>query len=97
MKLRCCLTLLLTFLAVLSSRPVAAADVNTLTADEIADGWILLFDGESLYGWQPATKADWRVADGTIAVGSGEPGLLNTTSRFADFVLKVDFRGEGDE
>lgn len=95
MKLRCWLTFLsLTLLALLANRPVVAADANTLSAEEIADGWILLFDGESLYGWQPATKADWRVADGAIAVGSGEPGLLNTTSRFADYVLKVDFRAE---
>lgn len=74
------------------SGPAAAADQNTLSAEEIADGWILLFDGETLFGWQPATKADWRVADGAIVVTSGEPGLLNTTSRFADYVLKVDFR-----
>ncbi|RIK81380.1 MAG: DUF1080 domain-containing protein [Planctomycetota bacterium] len=79
-------------LVVFAVRPIAAADHNTLTHEEIADGWILLFDGESLFGWEAATKADWRVADGAIVVSSGEPGLLNTTSRFADYVLKVDFR-----
>ena len=25
---------------------------NTLTAKEIADGWILLFDGETTFGWK---------------------------------------------
>jgi len=70
----------------------AGQQLNTLTPAELAAGWILLFDGETLYGWQPATKGDWKVVDGTIQVGSGEPGLLNTTSRFADFELTADFR-----
>lgn len=65
---------------------------NTLTPAEIADGWILLFDGESTYGWQPASKVNWQVADGVISASEGEVGLLNTTSEFADYELKVDFR-----
>jgi hypothetical protein len=69
-----------------------AARPNTLTAAEIADGWILLFDGETLFGWQPATKVNWEVAGGVISASEGEVGLLNTTSEFADYVLKVDFR-----
>jgi hypothetical protein len=70
----------------------AEAPVEALSPDEIADGWIQLFDGETLFGWQPAAEADWRVADGAILVGSGEKGLLCTTSEYADYVLKVDFR-----
>lgn len=69
-----------------------SAEHNRLTPQELADGWILLFDGESLYGWEPATKADWQVDAGVIKVATGEPGLLNTTSEFADYQLKVDFR-----
>lgn len=69
-----------------------SAEPNRLSPQELADGWILLFDGESLYGWEPATKADWHVDAGVIKVATGEPGLLNTTSEFADYQLKVDFR-----
>lgn len=69
-----------------------AADANTLSAEELADGWILLFDGETLFGWEPASQANWRVEDGAIAVSEGEKGLLVTTSPFADFELKADFR-----
>jgi hypothetical protein len=65
---------------------------NTLTPKELSDGWVLLFDGDSLFGWQPSSKADWKVRDGVIEVGAGEKGLLCTTSDFADYVLKVDFR-----
>lgn len=65
---------------------------NSLSADELRDGWLLLFDGESLFGWKPATKADWSVVDGSIRVTKGEKGLLHTTAQFSDYELKVDFR-----
>src|SRR5436190_16479367 len=75
----------------LAVSPVWSAS-NTLTKEELADGWILLFDGETTYGWKASNNADWTVADGVISVSSGEKGLLCTTSEFADYVLKVDFR-----
>jgi hypothetical protein len=76
----------------LSAGPASAIEPNKLTAEEMADGGILLFDGETTFGWTAASKANWQVADGIISVSQGEPGLLHTTSPFADFVLKVDFR-----
>src|SRR5262245_17699630 len=82
---------LLTVNSALNNDAVAAAP-NSLTAGEIQDGWILLFDGETLYGWEAATKANWTVAGGAISVSEGEPGLLNTTSDFANYVLRLDFR-----
>ena len=74
-----------------SRKPEAAAE-NTLTKQELDDGWIQLFDGKTLFGWSKDRAADWKVADGVISVGSGKPGLLRTTSEFGDYVLKVDFR-----
>jgi hypothetical protein len=82
--------LLLTACATLN----AAEQPNTLTEKEIADGWILLFDGKTDFGWKAASQADWKVADGAISVSEGEKGLLCTTSEFGDYVLKVDFRAE---
>ena len=43
----------LLLLAVALALPDAAraAAPNTLTPEELADGWILLFDGETLFGW----------------------------------------------
>lgn len=67
-----------------------------LTKEELAEGWILLFDGQTFYGWQPATKADWKIADGVISVSSGEKGLLNTTAQWGDYVLKCDFRAPAE-
>src|SRR5436190_429539 len=67
-----------------------------LTDVELADGWIALFDGETLFGWQPHSKADWQVKDGAIFVSAGERGLLCTSVEFDDYVLKADFRAAKD-
>jgi hypothetical protein len=72
--------------------PIQAAAPNSLTPEELSQGWILLFDGETDFGWAAGSKADWKVADGVISVTSGEPGLLHTTSEFGNYALKVDFR-----
>ncbi len=74
----------------------AAAEPNTLTPAEIEDGWILLFDGQTDFGWQANSKANWNVADGVISVSEGEKGLLSTTSEFADYELTLDFRAPAE-
>jgi len=89
------LSLLLWGLAVVASaapQNTSAGKANVLSAEELAEGWLLLFDGQTLFGWKPASQATWEVVDGAIRVDQGEPGLLCTTSQFADYVLKVDFR-----
>ena len=63
-----------------------------LNREDILDGWISLFDGQSLYGWKPVSNADWSVRDGKIVVTNGERGLLRTTSQFDDFELKLEFK-----
>jgi hypothetical protein len=79
---------------VLCLGPLALAQdaPNTLSPEELDDGWILLFDGETTFGWKPTSDANWRAADGLISVDSGPPGLLCTTTQFGDYVLKIDFR-----
>ncbi len=76
--------------------PVSHAWAQTpgLSAAEIEEGWISLFDGETLFGWNQVTKTDWKVVDGTIQATSGEIGLLCTTTQFADYILRVDFLAE---
>lgn len=66
---------------------------NRPTAVEAADGWIALLDGATLFGWRPNDPATgWRVVEGTIVADGGAPGLLLTTSEFADFELRCDVR-----
>lgn len=63
-----------------------------LSAEEIADGWIQLFDGESLFGWKANSDVNWTVADGVITADKGtKPGLLLTAVPFADYELRCDF------
>ncbi len=87
---------LLAVLVLLNSPVVSVADpsdsVNRLTPAELADGWLLLFDGETLFGWKPVSEADWKVDGGAITVTAGKPGLLRTTSQWGNYVLKADFR-----
>ena len=34
-----------------AAEPEAAVKQNVLTSAELADGWIQLFDGQTLFGW----------------------------------------------
>lgn len=74
------------------AEPKLAPKLETLPAEELAEGWISLFDGETFFGWKPECKADWKIKDGSIVVTEGEVGLLCTTTQFADYVLRVDYR-----
>ena len=75
--------------------PLAGANGadNTLTPAEVAAGWVSLFDGRTLTGWEPTGTAQWRVEDGAISVNAGPSsgGLLRTTGIFSDYELKADF------
>lgn len=71
--------------------------MNWLTRDQISEGWIRLFDGHTLFGWKPNTQLAWSVHDGVITADSRDAkdkGLLVTTSRFANYELRCDYRLE---
>lgn len=69
-----------------------AAPHNRLSAAEIAAGWIKLFDGHTMFGWKPNNNVNWRITDGVVHADAGDPGLLVTTTEFADYELLCDFR-----
>jgi Domain of Unknown Function (DUF1080) len=72
--------------------PALFAQPNALTPQEIADGWVLLFDGTSFFGWTQEGKAEWRIVDGALVADSPASGWLRHNATFADFILKVEFR-----
>ncbi len=74
-----------------TDKPPAEKALGLLSAELLDDGWISLFDGETLFGWHPTSQADWRVEEGTIVVEKGVAGLLATTTPFADYMLHVEF------
>lgn len=65
---------------------------NRLTADEMAQGWLRLFDGHTLFGWTPNSETKWQVDNGVIAADGDAKGLLVTTTRWANYELRCDFR-----
>gem|GEM_PF-166324 len=66
---------------------------NPLSVAEAAEGWISLFDGHSLFGWEPNDKGvNWSIADGSITADSGPKGLLLTYTPFADYQFRCDFQ-----
>jgi len=71
------------------SKPAPA----TLSAKEIADGWIMLFDGESTFGWKVDGAAE--VKDGALILGKGKRTIAAPITQFDSFDLAMDATGGG--
>jgi cytochrome c len=60
------------------------------------DGWIVLFDGETLDGWRSfkadAPPAGWVVEDGTLHLAKPGAGDIMTDAAFGDFELEFEWR-----
>ncbi len=77
---------------------------NQLTAEEISDGWILLFDGENTDGWRNYGEASfpkgWIIDDealmckgsGRGEAGAADGGDIIFDQKFSDFHLKLDWK-----
>lgn len=88
-------TLIWLSLVCLAVAPVFAQE-NKLTPEEVEQGWLLLWDGETEFGWEWHGAADWTFYNGVIAARSGAYGWLGTTTTFGDFHLKLEFRTAAD-
>ena len=66
-----------------------------LTPEQLEQGWVRLFDGQSLYGWFVVGNADWQIApDGVLKVTRGEPSFLCTSFQIPNYELQVEFRSD---
>lgn len=72
---------------------------NTLTPQEKADGWQLLFNGKNLQGWHSYLKdkptKNWSVEHGAIVVtekNNGSQSDLVTDKTFENFDLKLEWK-----
>lgn len=83
--------------------PKVATAPNTLTSQEKANGWQLLWDGKTTDGWRSAKSENfpahgWFIQDGVLTVheNGGEEsaggGDIITRKRFANFELTADFK-----
>lgn len=79
-----------------------SAAPNTLTPDEVKNGWKLLWDGKTSKGWRGAKldkfpESGWQIKDGVLtilATNGGEstgPGDIVTEKTYGNFELQLDF------
>lgn len=73
---------------------IEVVDFGSLSEAEVADGWINLFDGKSLYGWTANSDCNWRVEADSIVCDGETRGLLQTNFQFADYEFKCEFKLE---
>lgn len=88
------MTAAMTFTAVLAVQ--AAEAPNTLTAQEQADGWVLLFDGQTTDAWRGYNKDTvpeaWKVVDGALTLSGERAGDIITTEQYENFDFKFEWR-----
>src|SRR5690606_10735275 len=76
---------------------------NTLTENEIREGWELLWDGKTTNGWRGARMSTfpikgWSIVNGSLKVHksggeeSSNGGDIITLKKYKNFILKVDFK-----
>lgn len=68
-------------------------DNSNLSPQELADGFVALFDGKTTNGWMPQSKGrqGFVVQDGSLC-RTPNGGSTVTTQRFADFILRLDYQ-----
>jgi hypothetical protein len=82
---------------------VSSSTLNTLSEQEKAEGWVLLFDGQTTTGWRGAHKdsfpaAGWVIENGALTVlasdgsESQHGGDIVTIAEYSDFDLKLEFQ-----
>jgi len=75
-----------------SAAPSAASGPPQSSSTTVEPGFISLFDGETLDGWEQAGPGGFTVVDGNLQSNGGMGLLWYTKQEFADFVLKCDWK-----
>lgn len=63
-----------------------------LPPEMLEQGWVRLFDGHTLAGWNIVGQADWSCRDGILRVTRGDKSFLYTSFEIADCEVQLDFR-----
>jgi hypothetical protein len=77
--------------------PAAEPEQNTLTEEQQAEGWELLFDGQDMSAWRGFQRQDvpskWSVDDGAIyfGPGDGDGGDIITVEQYQDFEMELEW------
>lgn len=77
------------------------AQINTLSAKEKKDGWILLFDGKTTDGWHTYNKnrvtKNWKVVDGALVMDAKEKtkdegGDIVTNDEYENYEFSTEWK-----
>jgi hypothetical protein len=68
-----------------------------LTKRQIAEGWINLFDGETLFGWRIPDGTKWTIFKGMLAPQGEDLATLVTTTPFDNFEFVLEYQSRGDK
>jgi hypothetical protein len=71
--------------------------INSLSPEEKAAGWALLFDGRGLDGWHTFFRSDvrpgWQIKDGALTcVDPADAGDLSTNKQYDWFELRLEYK-----
>jgi len=85
-------------LLLLFTLPLLAEEINTLTPQEKAEGWRLLFNGKDLenfrqFGSDAIPGPGWKIEDGILRKTAKVPGgHIITKEKFGDFTLSWEWK-----
>ncbi len=82
---------------------VSSSTLNTLSEQEKTEGWKLLFDGKTTYGWRGAHKdsfpeGGWIIENGELIVQAADGGEsrnggdIVTMDEYSNFDLRLEFK-----
>ena len=89
------ITIALFFFLTATTTAADLAKPITLDPKEAADGWLLLFDGQTSFGWTIDGEAN--ISGGVLRLGGTKATTAKTTAQFGNFLLYFDYRPEGSE
>ena len=75
---------------------VAGVTAGPRVGGQAQGGWITLFDGTSLNGWNRVGDANWEIVDGAVQATKGETSFLVTSRSYDDFQITLEFWASGD-
>lgn len=75
--------------------PFELTPLDQLPAPD-AEGWITLFDGKTLDGWQnarqPGKEHFWKIEDGAMVNDADNGRDIATVANFKDFELQIEYK-----
>src|SRR5690606_28382764 len=72
-------------------REIGSDEANTILASKGREGYISLFNGKDLQGWQGEVD-NYEVVDGAITCKTGKGGVLLSKEEYGDFMARVEFK-----